>query len=105
MRVIRQAKDLGAERTLALAAGIADEFGRAGWTLSNYSWLAFSPDEDSVINLTFESVSSDAVAPRERCGSGLALEHPGQTAFLWTVVLPLVLIGALLLVALMLARH
>jgi hypothetical protein len=105
MRVLRKATDLGAERTLALAATIADEFGRAGWTLSDYSWLVWSSEEDSVIELAFESTSPDAVAPGEREGSGLTLQHPGQAAFLLTVVVPLVLIAALVLVVLLLARH
>ena len=104
MRVMRQARDLGAERTLTLAATIADDFARAGWTFSDYSWLVFSTEEDSVIELAFESMSPDAVAPREREGSGQALEHPGQAAFLLTVVVPLVLIGAALVLVL-LVRH
>ena len=101
MRVLRQAKDLGAERTLALAASIADDFGRAGWTLSDYSWLVMAPEEDSVMELAFESVSADAVAPPERAGSGQALESPGQAAFLLTVVAPCVLLAALVLLALL----
>ena len=105
MRVTRQAKDLGAERTLTLAAGIADDFGRAGWTLSDYSWLAFSAEEESVIELAFESMGPDSVAPSERPGSDLALDHPGQGAFLLTVVLPLVLLGAFVLVLLLLVKR
>ena len=105
MRVTRQAKDLGAERSLALAADIADDFGRAGWTLSDYSWLVFSAEEDSVIELAFESMSPNSVAPRERAGSGLALEHPSQAAFLLTVVVPLVAFAVIALAVLLLVRH
>ena len=105
MRVTRQAKDLGAERTLTLAAGIADDFGRAGWTLADYSWLVFSPEEDSVVELTFESLSPDAVAPGERAGSYLVLAHPGDVAFFWTVVVPLVVIGVIALAVLLSVRH
>ena len=105
MRVTRQAKDLGAERSLALAADIADDFGRAGWTLSDYVWRVFSREEDSVIELTFDSTSPQAVAPRERAGSGLTLEHPVRLAFLLTVVLPLVAFGVILLVAYVLVKR
>ena len=105
MRVTRQAKDLGAERTLALAGSIADDFDRAGWTLSDYRWVVFSVEADSILELAFESLSPDSVAPRERAGSGLALEHPGHTAFLWTVVVPLVVFGAIALAMLLLVRH
>jgi len=105
MRVTRQAKDLGAERTLALAAGIADEFDRAGWTLSDYVWRVFSREDDSVIELTFDSISPQAVVPRERAGSGLTLEHPARIPFLLTVILPLVAFGVILLVAYVLVKR
>jgi hypothetical protein len=105
MRVTRKARDLGAERTLTLAAGIADDFGRAGWALSNYSWLVFSTEEDSVIELTFESLTSDAVEPAERYASFVVLEHPGDAAFFWTVVVPLVVMGLIALVVLLSVRH
>ena len=105
MRVIRQARDLGAERTLALAASIADDFGQAGWGLADYRWPEFELEEDAVLELAFESMVPGAVAPRERAGSGLELEHPGQAALFWTVVVPLVLLGAFTLAVLLLARH
>jgi hypothetical protein len=105
MTVIRAAKDLGAERTLTLATAIADDFDRAGWALLDYRWTAFSTAEDSAIELTFEALSPNAVPPRERLGSGLELGHPGRTAFLWTVALPLLAMGALVLLVLLNARH
>ena len=103
--MIRQAKDLGAERTLGLAASIADDFGQAGWGLVDYSWLEFALEEDSVLELAFESMVPGAVAPREREGSGLELEHPGRVAFFLTVVVPWALIAAFVLLVLMAGRH
>jgi len=105
MRVIRQARDLGAERALGLAAGIADDFGRAGWALVDYSWLEFQIEQEAVLELAFESMVPGAVAPGERAGSGLELEHPGRVAFFWTVVIPLALLGIFTLILLSQTSH
>jgi hypothetical protein len=105
MRVIRQARDLGAERTLALAASIADDFWRAGWALADYRWLEFELEEGAVLELAFDSMVPGAVAPPDRAGSGLELEHPGDVAFFWTVVVPFALLAAFIAVMFLLARH
>jgi hypothetical protein len=102
MRSIRQVRDLGAERTLALAAATADDFAGAEWRLVDYEWLDFDPEGDSEIELSFESLSPGAVPPKERHSSGLALEHPGRDAFVWTVLVWLLLVGGAMV--LLLAR-
>ena len=101
MRMTRQARDLGAERTLGLASAIADDFAWAGWELADYCWLELQLEGDSVIELAFESPSPETVAPPERAGSGLTLEHAGPDAFTWTLLVPLLVFAALVALLLM----
>ncbi len=104
MRAIRQAKDLGAERTLALASAIADDFARAGWELEDYRWLKFDLRSTSAIDLAFISVDPDAKEPSGRSGSGRELENPTLAPILLTLVLPLVALAAFALFAFLLTR-
>jgi hypothetical protein len=99
VRVTNGVSDLGAERTLALASAVADDFARTGWKLADYRWSKFEPGGTSRIELDFDSTGLESVVPEERRGSGLALQNPMLVAWVVAIGLPLAIVALVALTA------
>ena len=107
MRVMRQVRDIGAERVLALAASVADEFFAAGWKLAEYRWIAFDAEGESVLELELDAADPNAVAPPERERSEVELENPGRDWFYLNllVIATFAIVVILLTIVALVARH